>query len=101
MDLSAAGTKTLSFDYIDPTGLDKLDVFLSTDGGATFGATPLLTATTNAAFTAKTVSLTGHGSATSVLRFQATADNLGNDDIGIDNLRLSCGHGRPRCCPGR
>ena len=90
VDLSGTSTapRMLSFDYINPTGLDKLEVFLSTDGGATFATTPLLTATTNAAFTAKSV-VVPSTAATTVLRFQATADNLGNDDIGIDNLRLA------------
>lgn len=86
-NLSGNGNKTLSFDYINPTGTDKMDVLVSTDGGTTFGATPVLTATTNAAFTPKTVVIPGN-SATTVIRFQATAD-FGNDDIGIDNLRLS------------
>ena len=86
-NLSGAGSKTLTFDYINPSGNDKLDVLVSTDGGATFGATPVLMATTNAAFTAKTVTIAGN-SATTVIRFQATSD-YGDDDIGIDNLRLS------------
>lgn len=86
VNLSGTGSKTLSFDYINPTGTDKVDVFVSTDGGATFGTTPVLTATTNTTFTAKTVTLAST-SATTVLRFQATSD-FGDDDIGIDNLQL-------------
>ena len=85
-NLSGTGSKTLSFDYINPTGTDKLEVFVSTDGGATFGTTPILTATTNATFTAKTVPVAST-SATTVIRFQATSD-FGNDDLGIDNLQL-------------
>jgi hypothetical protein len=87
VNLSGTGNKTLTFDYINPTGLDKLEVFLSTDGGATFSTTPLLTATTSATFTGQTV-VVPSTSATSVLRFQATSD-YGDDDLGIDNLRLS------------
>ncbi|WP_310391396.1 T9SS type A sorting domain-containing protein [Hymenobacter sp.] len=86
VNLSGAGTKTLTFDYINPSGTDKLDVLVSTDGGATFGATPVLTATTNATFTAKTVTIPST-SATTVIRFQATSD-FGDDDIGIDNVQL-------------
>jgi hypothetical protein len=82
-----AGSRVLDFDYINPTGADNLQVLVSTDGGATFGAA-LLTATTNATFTAKTVVIPST-SATTVVRFQATADNLGDDDIGLDNVRLS------------
>ena len=86
VNMSGAGTKTLSFDYINPTGADQLQVFVSTDGGTTFGTTPVLTATTNTTFTAKTVVIAST-SATTVVRFQATSD-FGDDDLGIDNLQL-------------
>jgi len=86
-NLSGTGTKRLDFDYINPTGADKVDVLVSTDGGATFGATPVLTATTNTTFTAKSVTIAST-SATTVIRFRATSD-FGDDDIGIDNVRLS------------
>uniref|UniRef100_UPI00191ED429 T9SS type A sorting domain-containing protein n=1 Tax=Hymenobacter rubidus TaxID=1441626 RepID=UPI00191ED429 len=82
---SSTASKILTFDYINPTGTDNLAVLLSTDGGATFGA-PLLTATTNAAFAAKSVVIASNA-ATAVIRFQATSD-FGNDDLGIDNLLL-------------
>ena len=82
-----AGTPTLSFDYINTSGSDSLKVFVSTDGGLTFGATPVLTATTSTTFTNKTVTIAST-SATTVIRFQATSD-YGNDDMGIDNLRLA------------
>ena len=49
---SIAGNKSLSFDYINTGGTDKMDVLLSTDGGATFPTT-LLNITTAAAWTAK------------------------------------------------
>ena len=76
----------LTFDYINPTGTDRLDVLVSTDGGTTFSTTPALTATTNTTFTAKAVTLTST-SATTVIRFRATSD-YGDNDIGIDNLQL-------------
>jgi hypothetical protein len=87
-DLSAAGTKTLTFDYINPTRdntTERLDVLLSTDGGVTFPTT-LLTLTTSSAFSGQSVTFPAT-SATSVIRFRATSD-FGSDDIGIDNLRL-------------
>ena len=87
VNLSGAGTKTLTFDYINPTGTDKVEVLLSTNGGTTFGTSPLLTATTATAFTNKSVAVPST-SATSVIRFKATSD-FGDDDIGIDNLRLT------------
>lgn len=87
VNMSGTGTKTLQFDYINPTGTDQLAVFVSTNGGTTFSTTPVLTATTNTTFTNKTVVIPST-SATTVIRFRATSD-FGNDDIGIDNLRLS------------
>jgi hypothetical protein len=86
-NLSGAGGKALSFDYINPTGTDKVEVFVSTDGGVTFGTTPVLTATNNTTFTNKTVAIAGN-SATTIIRLRATSD-FGDDDLGIDNLRLS------------
>ena len=86
VNMATPNSKVLSFDYINPTGTDKLEVFVSTDGGTTFSTTPVLTATTNVAFTAKTVSVAST-SATTVIRFQATSD-FGDNDLGIDNLQL-------------
>ncbi len=85
IDLSAAGTKTLTFDYINTSGSDNLKVYLSTDGGVTFGAATL-SLTTASAWTNESVAITAT-SATSVIRFEATSDN-GASDIGIDNLIL-------------
>ncbi|GAB3858745.1 hypothetical protein GCM10028822_34210 [Hymenobacter terrigena] len=87
VNMSGSNSKVLNFDYINPTGTDKLDVLLSTDGGATFATSPLLTATTSVAFSTKSVTIPST-SATTVIRFQATSD-FGDDDLGIDNLRLS------------
>ncbi|MDO7873375.1 fibronectin type III domain-containing protein [Hymenobacter sp. ASUV-10] len=95
-DLSAAGTKTLTFDYINPTRdntVERLEVLLSTDGGATFPTT-LLTLTTSSSFSGQSVTFPA-SSATSVIRFRATSD-FGSDDIGIDNLRLEV----TPACPG-
>ena len=85
-NLSGAGAKTLSFDYINPTGSDILEVLVSTNGGATFTPAPLLTLTTTSAFANHSVAIPGN-SATTVIRFRATSD-FGDDDLGIDNLQL-------------
>ena len=88
VNLSAAGAKALSFDYYNPDGTDRLDVLVSTDGGATFG-TPVLTVVNspNGTVLSPTVSIAST-SATTVIRFRATSD-FGNTDIAIDNLRLA------------
>ena len=81
-----AGTKILTFDYININGTDSLTVHVSTDGGATFGPA-LLRLNTASAWTPQTVTF-GATSATSVIRFRARGD-FGSSDIGIDNLSLS------------
>ncbi len=87
LDLSPAGTKRLTFDFVNvSTAGSKVELLLSTDGGATFGTTPLLTLTTFATFTAQTLDLTAT-SATSVIRFKATSD-FGSYDIGVDNVQV-------------
>ncbi|GAA3970555.1 hypothetical protein GCM10022407_15500 [Hymenobacter antarcticus] len=101
VDLSAGGTKTLSFDYVNPTTVtggnpEKLEVLLSTDGGATFGA-PLLTLTVAAAYTPQSVTVPGT-SATSVIRFRGTGE-FGNSDIGIDNVRVIAAACAPPTAP--
>ncbi|MBO2011938.1 T9SS type A sorting domain-containing protein [Hymenobacter negativus] len=88
VDMSGAGNKTLTFDYINPTGDDSLKVFLSTNGGATFNATPLRQLNTSTTFSAVQPIIINSTSATTVIRFQAKSD-FGNDDIGIDNLRIA------------
>ncbi|MGI4865048.1 MAG: beta strand repeat-containing protein [Janthinobacterium lividum] len=86
-NLGATGTKRLTFDYVNPsTDGSKLEVLLSTDGGATFAATPLLTVNTAAAFATQTVDIP-NATATSVIRFRATSD-FGDFDLGIDNVQL-------------
>ena len=87
VNLSTAGSKRLTFDYINTSGTDKLVVLLSTDGGATFGATALTTQTTAATWTSVTVDF-ATTSATSILRFQATSD-FGSTDIGLDNVSVN------------
>lgn len=94
VDLSTPGTKTLTFDYVNPTGNDKLEILLSNDGGTTWQTTLIGTYTTSTGFSGKSVTFTAT-SATSVLRFRATSD-FGADDLGIDNLKLEV----TPSCPG-
>ncbi|NVO03968.1 MAG: hypothetical protein HXX09_14830, partial [Bacteroidetes bacterium] len=79
------GTKQLQFDYINTSGSDKLDVFLSTDGGLTFPTT-LNNLTLAAAWTTFTADLPTN-SATCVIRFKATSD-YGSTDIGLDAISI-------------
>ncbi|MEY4933885.1 MAG: hypothetical protein RIS64_244 [Bacteroidota bacterium] len=85
INLSAAGAKQLSFDYINPTGTDEMAVQLSENGGVSF--TTLGTYTAQATWATRTFVLNST-SATAVIRFKATSD-FGNDDIGIDNFSLT------------
>jgi hypothetical protein len=88
VDLSGGlGVLTLDFYSINPSGVDILQVFLSTDGGVTFTqvGSNIGTSTT---WTQRTISLGAVTSATSVIRFKATSD-FGNDDIGIDNVKIN------------
>ncbi|KAA9327195.1 T9SS type A sorting domain-containing protein [Hymenobacter busanensis] len=88
-NLSAAGPKRLTFDYINTSGTDSVTVHLSTDGGATFGPALLrlgVSGTVAQAFQSQAVNIITT-SATAVIRFRGRAD-FGSTDIGIDNVRL-------------
>ncbi|HPH93081.1 MAG TPA: hypothetical protein PLZ68_19805, partial [Ferruginibacter sp.] len=88
VDLSAiTGTPTVDFYHINPSGTDILQVFLSTNGGASFTqiGSNFGVATS---WTARSISLGATNSATTIIRFKATAD-FGNDDIGIDHLLVT------------
>jgi GH25 family lysozyme M1 (1,4-beta-N-acetylmuramidase) len=90
INLSASGTKTISFDYIhnevSPSPF-SFDVMLSSNGGTSFPTT-LLTITTAqmSSWTTQTFT-TNATSATSVLRFIAT--DKGTSDVGVDNLNVA------------
>jgi hypothetical protein len=86
VDLSTAGLKQLSFDYINPSGTDSITALLSTDGGLTF-PTKLVSKTVSAAWGALTAPLSTTSS-TCVIRFLASSD-FGLDDIGIDNVNIT------------
>lgn len=90
LDLSGAAAKRLSFQYINETVSSfnppsKLEVLLSEDGGATFGA-PIFEQELSATWTDYTVDFSST-SATAVLRFRAVSD-FGVDDIGLDNVTV-------------
>ncbi|HMN04973.1 MAG TPA: GEVED domain-containing protein [Flavobacteriales bacterium] len=93
LDMSAAsGNEDLRFDWINPSGSDVLKVYVSTDGGANFtqlGANMGVATSWTEAY--RNVTST---SATTVIRFEATSD-YGNNDIGLDNVRLN----PPPACP--
>ncbi|MFD2719164.1 T9SS type A sorting domain-containing protein [Hymenobacter monticola] len=89
VNLSAAGAKILTFNYINLGGTDVLDVLVSTDGGATFGPAPVLTVGVSPAITRQTATIAST-SATTVIRFRATSDyGPATSDIGLDNVRLA------------
>lgn len=84
-NLSATGTKYISFDYINTDGTDSLYVEVSTDGGTTF--TQIAGMKNAAAWTRKYLTTTATA-ASAIIRFRAVSD-YGSTDIGIDNLLVS------------
>ncbi|HMT29064.1 MAG TPA: hypothetical protein PKD91_07280, partial [Bacteroidia bacterium] len=88
VDLSAiVGTPTLDFYHINTSGTDILQIFLSTNGGATFAQIGANIGV-SASWTAKSISLGGANSATTIIRFKATSD-FGSTDIGIDHMLVT------------
>ncbi|MGZ4044172.1 MAG: glycoside hydrolase family 25 protein, partial [Bacteroidia bacterium] len=90
INLSPAGTKNISFDFIhnesSPAPFSFL-VLLSTNGGSTFPTTLLsITTASFSNWTTQTLT-TSATSSTSVLRFITTDKGL--QDVGIDNLQIS------------
>jgi hypothetical protein len=83
------GTPTLNFDYINTTGSDSLKVYVSTNGGTSFTATPVASFVTASTWTRQTVNLPATGlTATTIVRLRASSD-FGTTDIGVDNVRVS------------
>ncbi|GAA3991851.1 fibronectin type III domain-containing protein [Hymenobacter antarcticus] len=92
VNLSAAGAKRLSFDYINTSGSDSLVVQLSNDGGATFSRLAGYNQSgTAAAFVTQVLPISST-SATAVIRFRGRAD-FGVTDIGLDNIILESATG--------
>jgi hypothetical protein len=85
VDLSGSGIKRLGFDYVNRTGTDSLRVLVSTDNGLTF--VPIDTSLKVAdVWSSKTFNIP-QSAANAIVRLEASSD-YGDDDIGIDNLRL-------------
>lgn len=80
-----AGTKQMTYDYINTDGSDQLVCQISTDGGATY--TTLDLPPTNAS-TWSTESFTFTAAASpAIIRFVATSD-FGVTNIGLDNITI-------------
>jgi hypothetical protein len=91
VDLSQAGAKRLTFDYINASGSDSLVVQISTNGGTSFSRVGgvKLSGTTGFSNQVLTINST---SATSVVRFLGKSD-YGTTDIGLDNIVLESATG--------
>jgi hypothetical protein len=89
VNLSAAGNKRLSFDFVNVDGADSLTVQLSTNGGTTFSN--LAGYKLSASFSTQVLPISAV-SATAVIRFRAKSD-YGNTDIGLDNIVLESATG--------
>ncbi|MES2386861.1 MAG: hypothetical protein V4543_02570, partial [Bacteroidota bacterium] len=90
LNFTGANVRTLSFDWINASGTDHLDVTVSTDGGATFAnpASGAVRLNTSATWANKTVVLSGYNAASFLIRFKATTD-FGDNDIGLDNISVT------------
>lgn len=82
-----SGNKTLSFDYINTSGTDVMNVLLSTDGGNTFPTNISGALGNGTGWRSFNYCLTSN-STTAVIRFEATSD-YNFTDIGIDNFNIS------------
>jgi len=85
IDLSAPGTKHITFDYYNASGSDNLAVQLSEDGGTTF--TTLQTYGAPGAFWQPEAFNITSTAASAIVRFSATSD-FGATDIGLDSLSI-------------
>jgi hypothetical protein len=81
-----SGGNYLEFYHINATGTDNLKVYLSTDGGATWG-NALITCGTATSWTIHSLIALGTTSANVKLKFTGTSD-FGEDDIGLDQVRV-------------
>jgi subtilisin-like proprotein convertase family protein len=86
LNLSATGSKTLTFDLINPDP-GTLTVQFSTDGGVTFSNLSGYTTTALSSWATQTVSIGSTTSSTCVLRFLATS-TYGSYNIAIDNINI-------------
>ncbi len=91
VNLNSTSTYSLSFYHTNLDGDDSLEVFLSTDGGATYNKqggyvsgdySPI-----DVSWNKKTILLTSVNSPTCVLKFTGNSD-FGGSDIAIDSLQI-------------
>ena len=88
LDLSMPGNKVLSFDYVNTSGTDYIEVYFSSEGSVyespvvTFGSGP---------WSKKSISLGAAQSTNCGIRFRAVSD-YGTSDIGIDNVEIRVGN---------
>ncbi len=91
INLNSTNTYSLSFYHKNTTGNDSLEVFLSTDGGATYTKKGgFVSGTLNppdANWNKKTILLTSVNSPTCVIKFTGNSD-FGGSDIAIDSLQI-------------
>jgi hypothetical protein len=88
LNFSGAGTKQLTFDLVNTSAARIIKVYVSTDGGQTFGAAVGTYNTAISTWTTQTIAaLSSSTSATAVVRFEFTADFTA--DFGIDNVAVT------------
>lgn len=91
LNFSPAGTKMLEFWHINTSGTDKLQVYLSTDGGTTWSASltsPVSGIVTSASWSQYIINLGATTSNNCKIKFVATSD-WGTTDIGLDNISVT------------
>ncbi len=86
MSSYTSGTNYLEFYHINASGTDNLNVYLSTDGGTTWGSA-LITCGTASSWTLHTAIALSTTSSAVKLKFTGTSD-YGNDDIGLDQVKV-------------
>ncbi|WP_460611361.1 fibronectin type III domain-containing protein [Hymenobacter terrigena] len=91
VNLSQAGTKRLSFDFINTSGSDSLVVQLSTNGGTSFSRVGGFKLSSGTGFSSQALNINST-SATSIVRFLGKGD-FGTTDIGLDNIVLESATG--------
>lgn len=86
---AGSANKRLTFDYINTSGTDYLEITMSTDGGATFSPVNFATDTirVRTSWTGKVWDFSSN-SATTIIRFRAVGD-FGSTDIGLDNVQVT------------
>lgn len=94
LSTGGVGERVISFDYINTSGSDKLEVLLSTDGGSTFSS--LGTALGIEGSWVNKSFFTTSTSQNAIVRFLATSD-FGTTDIYVDNLSINTNSTVPSC----